>query len=184
MSNPLNNVPGWRDFADDAELLAHLLTDDSRRIAADANAFGTAWAGGARISETFGPLVYEEMHGIMALHFPANAALLPTGFDFGSGATQAMLTILAEIDAEVFTPQRIAVMRSWGIATKPLWQWVGIEAEPTVEDVAAWRLDADTRLARDQIIERITAVASAIAQAETPEAVLADAEAAWSGDAE
>jgi hypothetical protein len=35
MANPLNGVPGWRDFADDAELLAHLLGDDSRRIAAD-----------------------------------------------------------------------------------------------------------------------------------------------------
>jgi len=139
MSNPLNNVPGWRNFADDAALLAHLLGDDSRRIAADANAFGTAWAGGARISETFGPLVYEEMHGIMALHFPANAALLPTGFDFGSGATQAMLTILAEIDAEVFTPQRISVMRAWGIVTKPRWQWFSIAAEPTIEDVADWR---------------------------------------------
>jgi hypothetical protein len=184
MANPLNNVPGWQNFADDAELLAHLLGDDSRRIAADANAFGTAWAGGARISETFGPLVYEEMHSIMALHFPANAALLPTGFDFGSGATQAMLSILAEIDAEVFTPQRISVMRSWGIATKPLWQWIGIEAEPTVEEVAEWRLDADTRVARDQIRQRINDVASAISQAETPEAVLADAEAAWAGEAE
>jgi hypothetical protein len=164
-------------------LLAHLLADDSRRIAADANAFGTAWAGGPRIAETFGPIVYEQMHSVMAANYPANAALLPYGFDFGSGATQAMLSILAEIDEEVFTAERIAIMRAWGIATKPLWQWVGIEAEPTVEDVAEWRLDADTRLARDQIRDRINAVSLAAAQAETPEAVLADAEAAWLGEA-
>jgi hypothetical protein len=50
-----------------------------------------------------------------------------------------MLTILAEIDDQVFTPQRISVMRAWGIATKPLWQWLGIAAEPTLEAVADWR---------------------------------------------
>jgi len=112
---------------------------------------------------------------------PATGDLLATGIDFGDPKTQEMLTSLAAGSPSVFTPQRISVMRAWGIATKPLWQWVGIEAEPTVEDVAAWRLDSNTRLARDQVRQRMNDVASAISQAETPEAVLSDAEAAWLG---
>jgi hypothetical protein len=123
------------------------------------------------------------MMGVLKSAAPATGDLLATGIDFGDPKTQEMLTSLAAGAPSVFTAERIATMRAWGIATKPLWRWVGIEAEPTVEDIAAWRLDADTRLARDQIIKRITAVASAIAQAETPEAVLSAAEAAWAGGA-
>jgi hypothetical protein len=70
-----------------------------------------------------------------------------------------------------------------GRPVNPWWITVGIESEPTQQDVIAWRVAELTKIARDGINDRITAVSSAIAQAETPEAVLADAEAAWAGDA-
>jgi hypothetical protein len=181
MANPLNNLPGWQSFGDDAALLAHLLASDSRRIAADPLKMETAWAGGQRVVRDFGTEVYEQMMGVLKSVAPATGDLLATGIDFGDPKTQQMLDNLAAGAPSVFTAERIAIMRAWGIVTKPLWRWVGIEAEPTVEDIAAWRLDADTRLARDQIRQRINDVASAISQAETPEAVLADAEAAWAG---
>jgi hypothetical protein len=139
MSNPLNNVPGWQSFADDAALLAHLLADDSRRIAADPLKMETAWAGGQRVVRDFGTEVYEQMMGVLKSVAPATGDLLATGIDFGDPKTQAMLDNLADGAPSVFTAERIAVMRAWGNVTKPRWQWFGIAAEPTIEDVAGWR---------------------------------------------
>jgi hypothetical protein len=179
MANPLNNVPGWRDFADDAALLAHLLATGSTpsnrgRLTHE------------KVSEhpLLGLAVADAIYGAINSVSPPSAVRynVGSGIDTSAELWKQQAEAVAEQNAGL--APFLELLRDWELDKGPLWELLQIEFLPTIEDVAAWRLDADTRLARDQIIERITAVQSAIAQAETPEAVLADAEAAWAGDAE
>jgi hypothetical protein len=58
-----------------------------------------------------------------------------SGMDFGDPQVQGMLTQLGEIEPDTFTPERIAIMKDWGVQTQPRWALEGFAEEPTISDV-------------------------------------------------
>jgi hypothetical protein len=42
---------------------------------------------------------------------------------------------LGTIEPDTFTPERIAIMRDWGVESKPRWMLEGFAEEPTLSEV-------------------------------------------------
>jgi hypothetical protein len=58
-----------------------------------------------------------------------------SGMDFGDPQVQTMLTQLGEIEPDTFTPERIAIMKDWGVQSQPRWMLEAFAEEPTIGDV-------------------------------------------------
>jgi len=121
------------------ERLAYLLEIVETRKPADASKNDTAWATGARGIRDFGPgpLGWAGMlEALNAIGYSDVANQLTNGMDFGDPKSQVMLDQLGQVNPQVFTPERVAVMKAWGVIRRPRWQIEGYPAEPTLEFIA------------------------------------------------
>ena len=109
------------------------------RKPADASKNDTAWATGARGIRDFGPgpLGWAGMlEALNAIGYSDVANQLTNGMDFGDPKSQVMLDQLGQVNPQVFTPERIAIMKAWGVIRRPRWQVLGYAVKPTLESVA------------------------------------------------
>jgi hypothetical protein len=144
----------------DAEILDDLLSILETRLPES-----VARVTGARGVKDFGPGPegWDGMVGrLRTLGWNETANQLVSGYDFGDPAMQAMLDQLGQIDSSIFTPDRVAAMKAWGVTRTPKWQTLGIPEMPTLESVAALRLDHDKRSILEATRSKINAKATAI----------------------
>lgn len=99
-----------------------------------------SWATGARGLRDFGPgpNAWDGMlDKLRDLGFGSVARQAEIGMDYADEKTQQMLDQLGVVAGDVFTPERIAILRSWGLSSAPRWQLLGYRTEPTLQDVQA-----------------------------------------------
>lgn len=182
MTAPLTAITDWQTLSP-ADLRELLEQDVETRKPADAARNETAWATGARGLRDFGPGP-DGWGGMLAklvdLGYSDVANQLAAGMDFGDPATQAMIEQLGVAAPTVFTPERVATLKSWGVTSEPRWQHLGYDSPPSLEQVAA---EQARELAKNAIIDKINAASAAMNTAydagQTGEQITAAAEAAW-----
>ena len=116
-----------------ATILSQLLEIVERR-----RPISESWATGARGLRDFGP-GSSGWGGMVAklrqMGFSDVADQMVSGMDFGDPQVQAMLTQLGEIEPGTFTGERVAIMKDWGVESKPRWTLEGFTTQPTISDV-------------------------------------------------
>jgi len=144
----------------DAEILDDLLSILETRLPES-----VARVTGARGVKDFGPGPegWDGMVGrLRTLGWNETANQLVSGYDFGDPAMQAMLDQLGQIDSSIFTPDRVAKMKAWGVSSTPKWQKLGIADAPTLTIVAALRIDHEKLAIVEATRSRIGGKATAI----------------------
>jgi hypothetical protein len=116
-----------------ATILSQLLEIVERR-----RPISESWATGARGLRDFGP-GSSGWGGMVAklrqIGFSDVADQMVNGMDFGDPQVQVMLTQLGMIEPDTFTDERVAIMKDWGVESKPRWTLEGFTTQPTISDV-------------------------------------------------
>ena len=116
-----------------SEILAELLAIVERRLP-----LSEAWATGARGLRDFGA-GGAGWGGMLAkleqIGFGDVAAQMVSGLDFGDPQVQSMLTQLGTIEPDTFTPERVEILKSWGVDRRPRWTITGFAEPPTLSEV-------------------------------------------------
>ncbi len=63
------------------------------------------------------------------------AAQMVSGLDFGDPQVQGMITQLGTIEPDTFTPERVEILKSWGVDRRPRWTLEGFASQPTIAEV-------------------------------------------------
>ena len=126
-----------------AEILAELLAIVERRLP-----LGEAWATGARGLRDFGA-GGAGWGGMLAklkqIGFGDVADQMVSGLDFGDPQVQAMLTQLGTIEPDIFTPERVEILKSWGVDRRPRWTLEGFARQPTLAEIEKRKEDTNFR---------------------------------------
>jgi len=149
-----------------ADILQELLAIVERRLP-----LAEAWATGARGLRDFGA-GGAGWGGMLAklkqIGFGDVADQMVSGLDFGDPQVQGMIMQLGTIEPDTFTPERVEILKSWGVDRRPRWQIMGLSQEPTIESVqedrSRHRLEAEAirRLAEISITRNRFDAASAL----------------------
>ena len=112
-----------------------------------------AWATGARGLRDFGP-GSSGWGGMVAklrqIGFGDVADQMVNGMDFSDSQVQTMLTQLGMIEPDTFTDERVAIMRDWGVESKPRWTLEGFTTQPTINDVDKRKTDEAEKIHRQK----------------------------------
>jgi hypothetical protein len=139
-----------------ADILQELLAIVERRLP-----LSEAWATGARGLRDFGA-GGAGWGGMLAkleqIGFGDVAAQMVSGLDFGDPQVQAMITQLGTIEPDTFTPERVEILRSWGVDRRPRWTMEGFASQPTLGIV---EFEASRRIAIDDTGKRINRASEA-----------------------
>jgi hypothetical protein len=121
----------WNNPA--SEILAELIAIVERRLP-----LSEAWATGARGLRDFGA-GGAGWGGMLAkleqIGFGDVAAQMVSGLDFGDPQVQGMITQLGTIEPDTFTPERVEILKSWGVDRQPRWTLEGFASQPNVEAI-------------------------------------------------
>jgi hypothetical protein len=58
-----------------------------------------------------------------------------SGLDFGDPQVQGMITQLGTIEPDTFTPERVEILKSWGVERRPRWTLEGFASQPTLAEI-------------------------------------------------
>lgn len=185
MTAPITQITDWQTLSP-ADMVQQLGEIVETRKPADATRNETAWATGARGLRDFGPGP-DGWGGMIAklvdLGYGDVANQLTYGMDFGDPSTQAMIDQLGVAAPDVFTPDRVAILKAWGVDRAPRWQRLGYESLPSIEQVES---EQARELAVVAITDRLNAAKAAMSTAydavQTGQQITAAAEAAWAGE--
>ena len=116
-----------------ADILQELLAIVERRLP-----LSESWAPGARGLRDFGA-GGAGWGGMLAkleqIGFGDVAAQMVSGLDFGDPQVQSMITQLGTIEPDIFTPELVEILKSWGVDRRPRWTMEGFASQPSVEDI-------------------------------------------------
>lgn len=150
-----------------SEILVDLLAIVEKRLPADKTRNDTAWVTLNRIPHVFDAATIKQMReSIVANGFGDFYQILVGGDDFGEPKVQAILDTLGTVDPAVFTTQRVATMKAWGVSRTPRWQSEGFESEPSLAQVNARKAAiylAESQKNANQRIDEIKSIADAAA---------------------
>lgn len=141
MTSMVTKIPDWQTLSPQ-QLHAALSEIVETRLPADATKNETAWATGARGLRDFGP-GSEGWGGMIAklhdLGYSDVANQLTYGMDFGDPQTQSMIDQLGMAAPDVFTPERVEILKSWGVYRRTRWGYLGGVGEvpdlPTITEM-------------------------------------------------
>jgi hypothetical protein len=68
-----------------------------------------------------------------------------SGLDFGDPQVQGMITQLGTIEPDTFTPERVEILRSWGVDRRPRWTLEGFTSQPTLTEIEKRKADTNFR---------------------------------------
>lgn len=120
MIDQIKKLDGW-DSLTKTQIRAAWSESVNVRLEADATKNNTAWATGARGLKDFGPGPngWGGMKSkLVELGYDDVAEQLTNGMDFGDPLTQSMLDQLGQVASDVFTSERVATMKAWGVAIR------------------------------------------------------------------
>ena len=134
---PIQNIPNVQSLT--IQQIADFLDENVvERKSADPMLPDSAWATGARGLRDFTPLVWEQMVAeIRTMGLNETANQIGSGMDYGDPATIAMIDTLADSKPQVFTPERVAILKSWGTNTRKRYLDYGYSELPSVEQIEA-----------------------------------------------
>ncbi len=125
------------DWSEPAESIRQkLLEIVEQRRPADKTRDDTAWVSLNRIAHVFDAATLSQMRRSLQVNgYEDFYSILIGGDDFGKPKVQAILDALHQVDPQAFTPQRVAIMKDWGVESKPRWTLEGFAEEPTLGEV-------------------------------------------------
>jgi hypothetical protein len=116
-----------------ADILQELLAIVERRLP-----LSEAWATGARGLRDFGA-GGAGWGGMLAklkqIGYSDVADQMVSGLDFGDPQVQSMLTQLGAIEPDTFTAERVEILKSWGVESRPRWMVEGFAGPLTIEEI-------------------------------------------------
>jgi hypothetical protein len=116
-----------------ADILQELLAIVERRLP-----LSEAWATGARGLRDFGA-GSAGWGGMLAklkqIGYSDVADQMLSGLDFGDPQVQGMITQLGTIEPDTFTPERVEILKSWGVERRPRWTLEGFASQPTLAEI-------------------------------------------------
>jgi hypothetical protein len=116
-----------------ADILQELLAIVERRLP-----LSEAWATGARGLRDFGA-GSAGWGGMLAklkqIGYSDVADQMVSGLDFGDPQVQGMITQLGTIEPDTFTPERVEILKSWGVDRRPRWTLEGFASQPTLAEI-------------------------------------------------
>jgi hypothetical protein len=126
-----------------AEILTELLAIVERRLP-----LGEAWATGARGLRDFGA-GGAGWGGMLSkleqIGFGDVAGQMVSGLDFGDPQVQGMITQLGTIEPDTFTPERVEILKSWGVDRRPRWTLEAFESQPSLQQVEKRKVEVNFR---------------------------------------
>jgi len=116
-----------------ADILQELLAIVERRLP-----LAEAWATGARGLRDFGA-GGAGWGGMLAklkqIGYSDVADQMVSGLDFGDPQVQMMIGQLGAIEPETFTQERVEILKSWGVESRPRWMVEGFTGLLTIEEI-------------------------------------------------